>query len=57
MYKAFIGLVTAFWIADIINLPFMETFDTTYQLNFWFWLLFWIFVPSTRNGGKEKKDD
>lgn len=28
-----------FWIMDIMNLPFMEMFDTTYPLNGWFYLL------------------
>ena len=32
--------VTLFWIMDILNMPFMEIFDTTYPLN----TLFWIFV-------------
>ena len=32
--------VTLFWIMDILNMPFMEMFDTTYPLN----TLFWIFV-------------
>ena len=25
--------VTLFWIMDILNMPFMEMFDTTYPLN------------------------
>ena len=32
--------VTLFWIMDILNMPYMEMFDTTYPLN----TLFWIFV-------------
>ena len=32
--------VTLFWVMDILNMPFMEMFDTTYPLN----TLFWIFV-------------
>lgn len=32
-------LFGVFWIMDIMNLPFMEMFDTTYPLNGWFYLL------------------
>lgn len=30
-----------FWLMDILNMPFMEMFDTTYPLNgvFWFGML------------------
>ena len=31
--------VTLFWIMDILNMPFMEIFDTTYPLNTMFWIL------------------
>ena len=31
--------VNIFWIMDILNMPFMEQFDTTYPLNTAFWLL------------------
>ena len=30
---------TLFWICDILNMPFMEMFDTTYPLNGWFYFL------------------
>lgn len=33
-----------FWIMDILNMPFMEMFDTTYPLNGWFWLLVFVLV-------------
>lgn len=36
--------VIIFWIMDIINLPFMAMFDTTYPLNELFWFLIWIFI-------------
>lgn len=32
-------LFGVFWIMDIMNLPFMEMFDTTYPLNEWFYIL------------------
>lgn len=31
--------LTIFWIMDILNMPFMRMFDTTYPLNGEFWLL------------------
>lgn len=31
--------VTVFWIMDILNLPFMAMFDTTYPINDEFWFL------------------
>lgn len=31
--------VTIFWIMDILNMPFMQMFDTTYPLNEAFWAL------------------
>ena len=31
--------VALFWIMDILNMPFMEMFDTTYPLNTLFWIL------------------
>lgn len=38
------GGITVFWIMDILNLPCMEIFDTTYPLNGLFWLLMVLFV-------------
>ncbi len=35
--------ITLFWICDILNMPFMEMFDTTYPLNTLFWILFFAF--------------
>ena len=35
--------ITLFWICDILNMPFMEKFDTTYPLNTLFWILVIIF--------------
>ena len=36
-------LIMLFWICDILNMPFMEMFDTTYPLNTLFWFLVFIF--------------
>ena len=32
--------ITLFWIMDVLNMPFMEMFDTTYPLNTFFWIMF-----------------
>ena len=41
----FNALVIIFWILDILNLGFMEIFDTTYPLNTLFWAYF-LLMPS-----------
>lgn len=46
-----------FWIMDILNMPFMEMFDTTYPLNGWFWTLVFIFVGGSGLRISIKKDD
>ena len=33
--------IMVFWLTDVMNMPFMEMFDTTYPLNG----LFWFIVP------------
>lgn len=40
--------ISIFWIMDILNMPFMECFDTTYPLNTMFWILIFIFVYGVR---------
>lgn len=48
MNAIFNKLITAFWIFDVMNLPFMEIFDTTYPINFWVYfvlLSLWWFLP------------
>ena len=42
----FNALAIIFWILDILNLGFMEMFDTTYPLNTLFWVLYFLLVPS-----------
>lgn len=37
-------LIGLFWLADIMNLPFMAMFDTEYTLNGMFWFLGWILI-------------
>lgn len=47
MYKIFYSALIIFWILDILNMPFMQIFDTTYPVNEWAWFLIWMFIPST----------
>lgn len=46
MYRIFYFLLTISWIFDILNLPFMQIFDTTYPINTVEWILIWILIPS-----------
>ena len=41
-------VILVFWLLDIMNLPFMEMFDTTYPLNdeFWFWAIIILIFSS-----------
>lgn len=39
-------VIVAFWLMDVMNMPFMEMFDTTYPLNGWFWFLFFMISGS-----------
>ncbi len=41
------NVIIMFWVADILNLPFMEMFDTTYPLNGLFWFLVFLFWCSS----------
>lgn len=38
------SMIAIFWIFDILNLPFMEIFDTTYPINTVAWLLIWLLI-------------
>ena len=37
-------LIALFWLADVMDLPFMAMFDTTYPLNSAFWTLGWFLI-------------
>lgn len=39
-----VELIALFWIADVMNLPFMAMFDTTYALNTEFWSWGWLVI-------------
>lgn len=56
MYKTFYAILTIIWILDIVNFPGFEILDTTYSVNFWIWLLIWIFLPSCKDIRKVEKD-
>ena len=46
-------LIALFWVADVMNLSFMNIFDTVYELNEMFWFWGWIIIMalnSERNG-------
>lgn len=49
--------VTIFWICDILNMPFMAKFDTTYPLNGLFWFLVFLFCGTGYKTKGENEDD
>ena len=53
MYNIFCSAVTIFWIFDIVNMPFMEMFDTTYPINGLAWLLILLFIPTHTSSNEE----
>ena len=56
MYKIFYSLLSIVWVLDILNLPFMESLDTTYPVNGLAWLLIWLVLPSTQTVVKKIKE-
>lgn len=50
-------LIVTFWVADIINLPFMEIFDTTYPVNGLFWFLVFLLTSGTKTVRVLNKND
>lgn len=51
------SILIIFWIFDVLNLPFMEKFDTTYPINTLAWLLIWIFVLIEININMNDEDE
>lgn len=47
MYKILYTAISIFWDFDIVNLSFMEIFDTTYPINTLAWILVWAIIPIT----------
>lgn len=50
------SIIAIFWIFDILNLPFMKMFDTTYPINTMAWLLIWLLVMVDININEDKSD-
>lgn len=49
--------IILFWIFDILDMPFMKIFDTTYPLNGWFWFLMFLFFGGGMSISKTNNDD
>ena len=54
MFKIFKTLILFIWLIDILNIDFIINdihmvyfLDTTLPINFWFWLLAWLLMPTT----------
>lgn len=37
-------MIQIFWILDVLDMPFMEMFDTTYPINGVAWFLIWLAI-------------
>jgi hypothetical protein len=48
-------LIALFWVADIMDLPFMEMFDTTYPLNTAFWFIGWFVLAGLQSSVTVRK--
>lgn len=55
MFKIFKTLILIIWLIDILNIDFIinnihiaQFLDITLPINFWFWLLFWLLVPTSQ---------
>lgn len=57
MYKILYTAISIFWVFDIINLSFMEVFDTTYPVNALAWFLIWVVVPGTETIIKHTRNE
>lgn len=60
MYKILYTALVIIWIIDICNIDFIineihiaELLDKTIPINFWFWLLLWLFIPSAETYRKK----
>lgn len=42
MFQTFSVIIEIFWIFDVLDMPFMEKFDTTYPINGIAWFLIWL---------------
>lgn len=44
LYNLSSTTIIAFWFMDLCNFPFMQIFDTVYQINGWAWFAIYIFL-------------
>lgn len=56
MFRIFKIMVELFWIMDVLDMPFMEMFDTTYPLNGLFWFFAMIMLGVEEAFETEKGD-
>lgn len=63
MFKIFKTLIFLVWLVDIFDMNVIineaqilnaSMLDVGIPINFWFWLLFWLLVPSSTNRDIEK---
>lgn len=63
MFKIFKTLIFLVWLVDIFDMNIVingsqilnaSMLDVGIPINFWFWLLFWLLVPSSTNRDIEK---
>ena len=63
MFKIFKTLIFLVWLVDIFDMNIIingsqilnaSMLDVGIPINFWFWLLFWLLVPSSTNRDIEK---
>jgi len=63
MFKIFKTLIFLVWLVDIFDMDMVingsqilnaSVLDIGIPINFWFWLLFWMLVPSSTNRDIEK---
>ena len=63
MFKIFKTLIFLVWLVDIFDMNIIingsqiltsSMLDVGIPVNFWFWLLFWLLVPSSSNRDIEK---
>lgn len=51
-----VDIISLFWLADIMDLPFMAMFDTTYPLNAMFWFFGWLLIWANHSYANDKKE-
>lgn len=44
MFQTLRIMIQIFWILDVLDMPFMEMFDTTYPINGVAWFLIWFAI-------------